>query len=60
MVDLTPSDWNEPKWIDAGRIHDWRNYVSEEIQYMWSTFTEEQKKAIARQAEENALDEEWE
>ena len=41
------------------RVHNWRNYISEEVQAMWATFTAEQKRALARQADAQASAEEW-
>lgn len=55
----TPYNYNEPEWEKAGRVHDWRNYISDKLQNMWDTFTDEQKKAIAENAEQSATDEEW-
>jgi hypothetical protein len=49
-----------PNWDEAGRVHDWRNYISAELRGMWNTFTPEQKKAIAESAEETASREDWE
>lgn len=55
-----PSDWDQPEWDKAGRVHDWKNYISDELRAMWGTFTDVQKQAIARQAEEAASNECWE
>lgn len=49
-----------PDWESGGRVHNWKNYVSEELRAMWSTFTVEQRGAIYRSAEESAGREEWE
>lgn len=54
-----PSDWDKPKWYAEDRVHNWRNYISESVRSMWSSFTDEQKKALAAQAEEQAAQEEW-
>lgn len=27
-------DWKNPNWEGVGRIHDWRNYIGEEVQDM--------------------------
>ena len=58
-MDYTPPDWAAPDWGNAGRVHEWKNYVSEEVQAMWDTFTDDQKQALARQSEDNASNEEW-
>lgn len=55
----TPHNAHEPDWDNAGRIHDWRNKISDEVQAMWSSFTPEQQAALARQADEQASAEDW-
>lgn len=54
-----PDDYAAPDWADAGRVHDWRNYVSERLRGMWGTFTDDQKQAIAESAQDAADREEW-
>lgn len=56
---ITPHDWSTPDFANAGRVHEWKNYVSEEIRAMWSSFPDHLKQALARQAEERAECEEW-
>jgi|WetSurMetagenome_2_1015567.scaffolds.fasta_scaffold232024_3 hypothetical protein len=48
-----------PDWVGAGKAHDWRNYISEEVRLLWNTFTLAQKQALMRQAEEIAGREVW-
>lgn len=55
----TPSDWSEPKWGEGGRVHNWHNYVSDEIKALYPELSERVRRAIARQAEEQASAEEW-
>jgi hypothetical protein len=55
----TPRDYREPEWTRTDRVHNWRNYISEEVQVAWPTFTPEQQAMLARQAEEQASREEW-
>jgi hypothetical protein len=57
--DTFKGDWRSPEWEKAGRVHDWRNYVGDELRAMWDTFTDEQKRAIARNADVLADGEEW-
>ncbi len=57
--DLFKGDWRNPQWDAVTLVHDWRNYINGELQAMWHTFTEEQQKAIALNAEEQAAGEEW-
>lgn len=49
----------DPDWSGAGRVHDWRNYISDELQAIWQTFSEEQKRLIAESAEVHANNEDW-
>ena len=58
--DTFKGDWRNPQWDAKTRVHDWRNYVSAELQAMWHTFTDEQQLAIARNAAELASLEDWE
>ena len=58
-MEEAPKDWESPIWKDAGRVHEWKNYISEEIQGIWDTFTVSQKQAIARGADELSGLEEW-
>ena len=59
-MDYTPRDWDAPDWDNAGRVHDWKNYVSKEVRTKWATFSDELKMMLARQADEAAGNEEWE
>lgn len=56
----TPPDYQSPDWLTVGRVHDWKNYITSDVQEMWSTFTDGQKAAIARNADEYASREVWE
>lgn len=48
-----------PDWENTSRVHDWRNYISEEMQQIWDTFSEEQKRVIYENTESMANREEW-
>ena len=50
-------EWDYDWW--ENRVHDWRNYISKEVRQMWQSFTPEQRAALARQADEQAGQEEW-
>lgn len=52
-------DYDHPDWEGAGRINDWRNYISQELRDMWDAFSLGQKRAIAENADEIASREEW-
>jgi len=58
-VEGTPKNWEKPDWSSAGKVHDWRNYISEEVQGMWDTFPDDQKQALAQQANQIAGREDW-
>lgn len=46
-------------WDDGGRVHNWRNHVGDRVQALWDTFTDEQKIAIAGDADDAAGFEQW-
>lgn len=48
-----------PEWERATKVHDWRNYASEDIQRLWPTFNEEQKFAIVDMLDALAGQEYW-
>jgi hypothetical protein len=48
-----------PDWKAAGKVHDWRNYISDELKAIWDTFTDEQKRLIASNADDEANKEYW-
>ncbi len=57
---IGPLDWQNP---DFGHVprgpHIWRRYISSEVAGMWHTFTDLQKQALARQAQDIADEEHW-
>jgi hypothetical protein len=59
VMGYTPTDHLVPEWEKAGKVHDWRNYISDEVRALWETFTPEQCAALARQAEQMASHEIW-
>lgn len=54
-----PKDYLEPEWSVDNPVHNWRNYISTDIKELWSTFDSAQKSAIARQARDQASEEDW-
>ena len=46
-------------WHDIGKVHDWRNYVPEDVKRMWRTFDDCQRDAIQAMAQEVADKEVW-
>lgn len=61
MVDAqtVPTDYASPDWASARRVHEWKNYIGDKLRAMWSSFTDEQKQAIAESANDSAEREEW-
>lgn len=58
-TDYTLEAIRNPRFAEAGRVHDWRNYISEEVQHLWDSFNEEQKSALYRWADDQAMNEHW-
>lgn len=56
---MSEDDYLNPDWINADKVHDWRNYVPEKLMTEWSTFTDNEKRLIAETAEEAAMQEVW-
>jgi hypothetical protein len=51
-ITYLPEDWQEPKWAEAGKCRDWRSHIRGEVRAGWMDFSEKQKAALVRQAEE--------
>lgn len=49
-----PSDWDNPDWEHPTEIHEWKDYISDQVKKLWQSFTSEQKVAIAAQAQDQA------
>jgi hypothetical protein len=54
-----PPDLDDPDFGSGGRVHNWRNYVGERTEAVWSTFTREQKIALYKDADDRAGNENW-
>jgi hypothetical protein len=54
------SDLENPGFEFADRIHDWRNYVGKNVREIWHTLTNDQRRAMALDADEFASREVWE
>jgi hypothetical protein len=54
-----PADWDQPKWFEYERVHGWRNYVNEELQAEWPTFTGRQKIILSSNFDDLAGRENW-
>lgn len=55
----TDEELREPHFDKAGRVHDWRNHVGENARRLWLTFTDEQRRALAQDADDSASNEHW-
>lgn len=59
-----PADYREPDFNELKKmgkhVHQWRSYISEAMQRIWSTFSDVQKAIIATNAQGIADREEWE
>lgn len=43
----------------GGHIHNWRTYIGENTARIWRTFTDEQRMALALDADRMASNEDW-
>lgn len=53
------TDFNDDTFEHRGRVHDWRNHVSSEVQGIWATLTLRERQLIWLSALEAADNEEW-
>ena len=54
-----PKDYKEPVWSNENMVHNWRNYISPELQRIWCSFSDEQKAIISSNAAGIADREHW-
>ena len=54
-----PLDWDNPLWDMAAKCHNWRNYVSDDLTEIWSTFTGRQQIILSSNFQEIADKEDW-
>lgn len=52
-------DIDYPKWEDAGRVCDWRNYVPDLVRKAWDHLPVETRLIVYCMAEQRASAEEW-
>lgn len=60
MEELSDEELRDPRFSWATAVHDWRNYVSDELRAIWDTFTDEQRRVLHRCFDAMAEAEEWE
>jgi len=51
---ISRADYVNPHWFEARKVHDWRNYISEELRSTWGGFTHDQRRVIAENAQKFA------
>ena len=54
-----PRDWSGPEWGVEDRIHNWRNYASDELKTEWPKLSGKQRMIIAAMLKEMASNEHW-
>lgn len=54
-----PRDFNNPNWNEKEKAHDWKNYVTPEVEKLWYTFNMRQRELLAINFQNIANDEEW-
>jgi hypothetical protein len=54
-----PTDWNNPNWQNARKVHDWKNYTTEHIRLIWDSLTTDQKIIFSSAFQEIADNENW-
>lgn len=58
-IDISHIDLSKPDFENKGTVHDWRNYVFEELEEKWEYLTNRERKIIAYMAKYQADREEW-
>ena len=56
---VVPFDALRPHWSKASKVHDWKNYIGEELRSEWNAFTDRQKMMMAANAQLLADREDW-
>ena len=59
ISDHTLTELYNPKWDEARRVHDWKNYVDGDIKNAWDKLLPSHKRIVAHYAEQRADAEEW-
>ena len=54
-----PHDWEQPDWGTEDRVHNWRNYASEDLEIEWPNMTGRQRLIIAAALNDIAGREHW-
>lgn len=59
LSSTVPENYENPAWEDAGRVHDWLNYASNDIRAIWPELPMRHRAIIAASLQETADSEEW-
>jgi hypothetical protein len=54
-----PDDWQNPEWGAIQKCHNWRRYISEDLQGLWPELSGRQRLIIAANAQDIADVEHW-
>lgn len=54
-----PYDWQQPKWGEVNRVHNWRNYAPDDLKEEWPNLSGRQRMIIAACLDEMAGNEHW-
>jgi hypothetical protein len=57
--DILLADLENPEFDNAGRVHDWRNHVPDEVKEQWGQQSTDAKKVAYLKAYNEAEREEW-
>ncbi len=55
-----PADYENPDWTPQWKyVHDWRGYIRDDLRAAWQTFSVEQRRLLAENAQAIADEEVW-
>ena len=54
-----PMDWDKPKWEVKYKVHNWRNYVSEDLKINWTDLSGKIRLILAANFKDISDREEW-
>ena len=56
---MSPSDYLDPVWDEFDRVHNWRNYASDELKAIWLGLLPDVRRIVAECLQTVADNEEW-
>jgi hypothetical protein len=54
-----PPDWENPEWSAQKKIHNWHNYVDDQVRVLWFSLSDEVRQKLAINFNNIADQEEW-